>query len=138
MSLCLLTACQDNLKNKTQRSNQVVRQMLDDQQDMQGCDSFVCTSATVIHQGEYFTESNLPAPNIAVLNKDRKYIVIGIGKDRIVLRSSARDTLLLTGERDKHLLKAYRDATTQNIDSVIIIGALGQAKMIMRYEKEKR
>ena len=138
LSLCLLTACQDNIKNKSQRSNQMVRQMLDNQQDMVGCDSFVCFSATVIHHGEYFTETNLPAPDIAVLNKDKRYIVIGIGRDRIVLRSSARDTLLLTGERDKHLLKAYRNATSQEIDSVIIIGSLGQGKMVMRYEKEKR
>jgi hypothetical protein len=138
LSLCLLTACQDNIKNKPQRSNQMVRQMLDNQQDMVGCDSFVCFSATVIHHGEYFTETNLPAPDIAVLNKDKRYIVIGIGRDRIVLRSSARDTLLLTGERDKHLLKAYRNATSQEIDSVIIIGSLGQGKMVMRYEKEKR
>ena len=138
MSLCLLTACQDNIKNKSQRSNQMVRQMLDNQQDMAGCDSFVCFSARVIHHGEYFTETNLPAPDIAVLNKDKRYIVIGIGRDRIVLRSSARDTLLLTGERDKHLLKAYRNATSQEIDSVIIIGSLGQGKMVMRYEKEKR
>ena len=138
MSICLLTACQDNIKNKPQRSNQMVRQMLDNQQDMVGCDSFVCFSATVIHHGEYFTETNLPAPDIAVLNKDKRYIVIGIGRDRIVLRSSARDTLLLTGERDKHLLKAYRNATSQEIDSVIIIGSLGQGKMVMRYEKEKR
>ena len=116
----------------------MVRQMLDNQQDMAGCDSFVCFSATVIHHGEYFTETNLPAPDIAVLNKDKRYIVIGIGRDRIVLRSSARDTLLLTGERDKHLLKAYRNATSQEIDSVIIIGSLGQGKMVMRYEKEKR
>jgi hypothetical protein len=138
LSICLLTACQDNIKNKPQRSNQMVRQMLDNQQDMAGCDSFVCFSATVIHHGEYFTETNLPAPDIAVLNKDKRYIVIGIGRDRIVLRSSARDTLLLTGERDKHLLKAYRNATSQEIDSVIIIGSLGQGKMVMRYEKEKR
>ena len=38
----------------------------------------------------------------------------------------------------KDLLKAYRNATSQEIDSVIIIGSLGQGKMVMRYEKEKR
>ncbi len=135
-SLFLLMACQDNVKNKTQQSSQIAQKMLDDQQDMQGADSFKCFSATVINQGEASTFNDIPAPNIAVLNKDKKYIVIGIGRDRIVLRTTGGDTLHLTGEREKHVLRAYRNAVNQEIDSVVIYGVIGQGRAILRYEKK--
>ena len=139
--LLSLSACRDKPANSTLQSAENTRYMLDSRLDMTGADTFRCFSATIINQGEAYTEEDFPAPQIAVLDKTRKYIIIGIGRDRIVLRSFGGDTLRLKGQLDKHLLRAYRNASNMTIDSVVILGANGQGRTIMRYknvrEKEK-
>ena len=132
-----LAACGNKPQKAATENRESARQLLDNRLDMTGADSMGCYSATVINAGEAYTEENFPAPGIAVLNKTKKYIVVGIGRDRIVLRSSGGDSLHLKGEYGKHLLKAYRNPATMKIDSVVIFGIIGQGRTIMRYRNAR-
>lgn len=133
-----LQSCHKKSPSRKSPDKRETRQILDSRLDMTGADSFRCYSATVINKGEAYTVENFPAPRIAVLNKEKQYAVVGIGRDRIVLRTTGRDTLHLKGERNRHVIKAYRNGEDMTIDSIIIWGRIGQGLAIIRYAHDQK